>query len=135
MLGSRLRLRRLLPRPLIRPQRPHHPLELVLELGVVVLPAGEIRSKSGGKVAGQAVLPGEQGTVQIQRNDDESVLLPLPLLGLADLVLDPPAFERLRGAADKQLVVSPDRFVDDVQDPFTGPDVLLVQPAADSFAL
>lgn len=132
-------LRRPLPCPFACPQHPHDGLELLLELGVVALPAGEIRGDPGPEHGRLAAVPAEQAAVEVQRDHGEDLLAAFPpealllLQRLVNLPVDPGApLQRSLRAAEEDLVPKLDAAVDLVEDRVSGQQLLLVEPAADA---
>jgi hypothetical protein len=127
--------------PFVSPECPHDPLRLLLELGVVALPAGEVGGKAGHQERCLVALPLGKVALQIEGYQGQNLFASFPpellffLQGLVDLVVHPPARERGSGATQEHLVPKLDPFIDLIQHYLARQDLVLIQPTPDAWTL
>src|SRR5208337_4068504 len=138
-----LRLRRLLPRPFVGAKRLNHILHLCLEFLRILPPSREVGCQALADRLRLPTLPlaAEQVAVKVQRNQGQYLLLALfhelafLLERAINLIVNPPACQRVFGAAEQDLVPHPNPTVNLFVDVVARQKLLFVQPAAYAAAL
>ena len=135
--------RRLLATAFFRSQRADDLLQFPVKQRVVFLPADEVGGDAAGdfRLLAALVVRAEQEAVQVERNQREHFLAPLfhdlhlLLECPVDFAIHPPTGQRRLGGAEQHLVPELDAPVNAPVQVVAGQQLMLVEPAADAFAL